>query len=118
MADEDQRDFSIDLARSLLRDADGNVVDVNDETALTQLIQEHRLDALVDSDQSGSEREVSVSESESGQEDVDRATVTTNSFEEVRDQLDELERAENFNCRCTILDGRPCCRQFTPAEIG
>ena len=72
MADEDQRDFSIDLARSLLRDADGNVIDVNDETALTQLIQEYRLDALVDSDQSGSESEVSVSESESGEEDVER----------------------------------------------
>ena len=52
--------------------------------------------------------------------------MTTDSFEEVRDQLDgdvaedeedELERAENFNCRCNILDGGPCCRQFTPAEI-
>ena len=51
MADEEQRDFGIDLAQSLLRDADGNVVNVNDETALTQLIQEYRLDTLIESDQ-------------------------------------------------------------------
>ena len=58
MADKEQRDFGIDLAESLLRDADGNVVDVNDETALTQLTQEYRLDSLIESDQSGSESEV------------------------------------------------------------
>ena len=58
MADKEQRDFGIDLAESLLRDADGNVVDVNDDTALTQLTQEYRLDSLIESDQSGSESEV------------------------------------------------------------
>ena len=69
MADEEQRDFGIDLAESLLRDADGN-------------------DTLIESDQSGSESEVSVSENESDEEDVDRATVTTDSYEQVLDQLD------------------------------
>ena len=67
-----------------------------------------------------------MSEKESAEEDVDRATVTTDSYEQVLDQLDgdvaededdELEWAEKFNCRCNILDGGPCCRQFTPEEI-
>ena len=39
------------------------------------------------------ESEVSVSEKESGEEDGELATVTTDSFEQVRDQLDGMSRS-------------------------
>ena len=91
---------------------------------LDQLLDDYRLDRLVESD--GSDGGGSSTDSDSGAEDADRATVvveaaaTGRQVEEgnVAENADtEIERAEVFNCRCPLFEDGACCRQFSFAEI-
>ena len=86
---------------------------------LDQLLDDYRLDRLVESD--GSDGGGSSTDSDSVAEDADRATVvveaaaTGRQVEEgnVAENADtEIERAEVFNCRCPLFEDGACCRQF------
>ena len=93
---------------------------------LNQLLDDYRLDRLVESDVSDGSSSESP-DTDSGAEDADRATVvveaaaTGRQVEEegnVAENVDtELQRAEGFTCGCSLFEDGACYRQFSFAEI-
>ena len=93
---------------------------------INQLLDDYRLDHLVESDASDGSSSESP-DTDSGDEDADRAPVVVEAADtgrpveeegNVAENADtELERAEGFTCGCSLFEDGACCRQFSFAEI-
>ena len=63
---------------------------------------------------------------ESAEEDPDQATVVPEADAQLDERFNinvaedvdtEIDRASNYSCKCTLHEGGPCCRQFSPQQI-